>query len=434
MVQIRRQVPAVIAMAIGAVLLSHIPADTVAADFDAATVTDVRIGAHKGKTRVVLDVSKPTDLRYEVSADGSVVFIDLPSINWTATQFEGRHFKGLITDFRFSPEAGGGRFNILADGPVRIKKPFFVRPSGKQGHRIVIDLVRDIAPPAATAHDGSPLLHRVSQAPNRPSDIQPDQMVAGPGAVPHSEEPPQIETIIAMRDDNRPQVAQARQPAPMPRPVPGPAPMPQRNDPMMRGSHGGILGFQNIYLKGQVGIGLVPEITNTGSGNENAMELDPGFSFTGGLGIDLENNFRVEGEMTYAFNSIGKVSGTGNGQAFNTTFADGDIASLAFMANVAYDFPVQNRFTPYVMGGVGLVGLFTNDISADGVIISDSSDFVFGMQLGAGVAMPLDDVITLEAGYRYMETQDPEFGDQRGLPFTTEFASHTFTLGTRLKF
>ena len=429
--QIKRQVPAVIAMAFGAIILIVNPADTFAADSLAATVTDVRVGAHKGKTRVVLDVSKPTDIRYEISADGNVVFIDLPLINWTAAQFEGRHFKGLVTDFRFSPEAGGGRFNILADGPVRIKKPYFVPPGGKQGHRIVIDLVRDISPNPIASAAPEPLLHRVSQTGGQ-SQFNPNQMVAGPGAGNSTEEPPEIETMVAMREDRPPQVAQAQHPVPMLRP--GGRPLPQRNETMMRDGHGGILGYQNIYLKAQIGVGIVPEFTNTGSGNENAMETSPGFSFTGGLGIDLENSFRVEGEMTYAFNSVGKVAGTGNGSSFNTTFTGGDVASLAFMGNVAYDFPIQNRFTPYVMGGLGLVGLFMNDARADGVVISDSSDFVFGMQLGAGVSMPLDDVVTLEAGYRYMETQDPEFGDQRGLPFTTEFSSHTFTLGTRLKF
>ena len=213
-----------------------------------------------------------------------------------------------------------------------------------------------------------------------------------------------------------------------------PSPIPMSDDPKRRQGHGGILGFQNIYLKSQIGVTIIPEITNSGSGNENTMELDPGFNFTGGLGIDLENNFRVEGEMVYAMNSIAVVTGTGNGSSFNTTYTGGDISSLAFMGNVAYDFPAQNRFTPYILGGVGLVGVFINDIKADGTVISDSSDYVFGMQLGAGASLPLDDVTTLEAAYRYMETQNPEFGDQRGLPFTTEIFSHSFVLGVRLKF
>lgn len=422
--QIRRQVSAVIAMAVGAALFSVLPTTKATAN-GAAQITDIRVGNHKDKTRLVLDITRPVDFRYEVSSDGSVIFIDLPQIKWSADQFKERHFKGLITDFRFSPEAEGGRFNILTNGPVRIKKPFFVGPKGRLGHRIVIDIMKDRKPALMARQQPEGIRHmQRASSPNAQPTFEPHRMVAGPGAMPRSAASLVNETVLARQESSPLQVAQRRLPSPMPPP----------NDPIRRQGHGGILGFQNIYLKGQVGITIIPEITNSGSGNENTMELDPGFRFTGGLGIDLENSFRVEGEMTYSVNSIGVVTGTGNGSSFNTTYTAGDISSLAFMGNVAYDFPAQNRFTPYVMGGVGLVGLFTNDIKADGIVISDSSDYIFGMQLGAGVSLPLDDVTTLEAAYRYMETQDPEFGDQRGQPFTTEISSHSFALGVRLKF
>ena len=143
--QIRRQVSAVIAMAVGAVLLPVLTTTKATANVS-AQVTDVRVGNHKNKTRLVLDVTKPVDLRYEVSADGNAVFIDLPHIKWSADKFKGRHFKGLVNDFKFSPEAAGGRLNILTNGPVRIRKPFFVPPKGQLGHRIVIDIMKNLPP------------------------------------------------------------------------------------------------------------------------------------------------------------------------------------------------------------------------------------------------------------------------------------------------
>ena len=104
--QIRRQISAVIAMAVSAALLPVLTT-TKATAKGSAQVTDVRVGNHKNKTRLVLDVTKPVDFRYEVSANGNAVFIDLPQINWSADNFKGRHFKGLITDFKFSPEGAG---------------------------------------------------------------------------------------------------------------------------------------------------------------------------------------------------------------------------------------------------------------------------------------------------------------------------------------
>ena len=374
------------------------------------------------------------------SADGSAVFIDLPRPMGGRT-IQGRHFKGLITDFKFSPEANGGRLNILTNAPVRIRKPFFLGPNSRLGHRVVIDIIKDQSPTLMVRQqpEGTQQRQRASSPVPR-TTLETQMMVAGPGAMPRSASPFPNKTILAGHESRAGLMAQKSQPVQLRQQAGGqiqrqpPHQMPRTESTIRQQGYGGILGFQNIYLKSQAGITIIPEITNSGSGNENTIELDPGFNLNGGLGIDLENNFRVEGEIAYNVNSTAVISGTGNGSSFNTTYTGGDISLLAFMGNVAYDFPAQNGFTPYVMGGVGMVGMFMNDVKADGTVISDSSDYVFGMQLGGGASLPLDNVITLEAAYRYMETQDPEFGDQRGLPFITEFSSHSLVLGVRLKF
>ena len=116
--RIKRRVSAVNVLAISAVL-SCIPIGTgalgieVAANQTAtATITNVRVGKHSDKTRVVLDISRPTDFRYYVSADGTAVFVDLPDVKWTASPFEPRHSKGQVVEIRYSPKVNGGRFNI----------------------------------------------------------------------------------------------------------------------------------------------------------------------------------------------------------------------------------------------------------------------------------------------------------------------------------
>lgn len=394
----------------------------------AAVVTNVRVGKHPDKTRIVLDISRPTDLRYEVSSDGKAIFLDLPNARWTASSFSARHSRGHVMDFRYAPDANfGGRLNVLTTGPVRLKKPFFVTPRGRQGHRIVIDLVS--APHNPRTGPGSlRQTNNFRAASFRPSDSSPKatQLVAGPsdigapgsGTV-RTTPPP---TGLAQEEMAQEEIAQAQRPPQM------------QNQPMNQEQRPSLLGFQNVYLKGGIGVHLVPEITNSGSGNENTMEFDPGYILNGGIGVDLENGFRVEGEINYGTTYVGKVTGTGNAATFGTTFTGGNMSILSFMGNLAYDFPNQSQFTPFIFGGLGMAGMYANDLQADNTVIADSNDYVFAMQGGVGVSFQLDELTTLEATYKYFETQDPEFGDQRGIPFETEYASHSFLFGGRLKF
>ena len=81
-----------------------------------------------------------------------------------------------------------------------------------------------------------------------------------------------------------------------------------------------------------------------------------------------------------------------------------------------------------------MAGVFLNDLKVEGALIADSKDWVFAMQTGGGISIPIDPGTTLEASYRYFQTRDPEFGDERAQPFTTTLSSHSLTIGARLKF
>ena len=110
------------------------------------TVTDVRVEKLGNKTRVAIHVSRPTNLRYDISANGTAVFLQFPNIKWIASPFEPRHSNGKVLEFRYSPGSNGGHFNILTDGPVSINRPTLLKPSGKYGYRIIIDLVPESYP------------------------------------------------------------------------------------------------------------------------------------------------------------------------------------------------------------------------------------------------------------------------------------------------
>ncbi|MFP6761166.1 MAG: outer membrane beta-barrel protein, partial [Rhodospirillales bacterium] len=194
--------------------------------------------------------------------------------------------------------------------------------------------------------------------------------------------------------------------------------------------------YQNIYFKGAAGVNILPEVVSTGSsGNDNTMEFDPGFALSGGIGVDIENDFRLEGEVIWAtYSTLDQLVGSANGTQFSSTATEGSISSLAFMANAAYDFSNQGSYIPFVYGGVGMAGVFMNDITVDGTLISDSKDWVFAMQTGGGISIPIDPGTTLEASYRYFQTRNPEFGDERDQPFSSTLSSHSLMIGARLKF
>ena len=438
--QIKRHAPAIITLAISA-LLACIPLGTGALGVELAAlqgpkamVTNVRVGAHRDKTRVVLDISKPTDFGYDLSADKKAVFIELPGVKWTAPPFEPRHFRGNILEFHFSPVATGGRFNILTDQPVSIRKPFFVGPSGKHGHRIVIDLIpsKFSRTPTTTYAPRQESIHQAKFSNSTPLREN-KRMVAGlhnvgasnqgPSVGTASQEPPKIMAELPNSQRKLEEIAHS------------PAQNPFLN-PVVPQYQGGFLGYQNIYLKAAAGVNILPEIVNTGSnGNDNTMELDPGFAFAGGLGMNLVNDIRLEGEIIYtSTNTLDQIVGSANGLTVSSTATEGDVSSLAFMANVAYDVSNQGTYIPFVTAGVGMAGVFMNGMKVDGTLIADSKDWVFAMQAGGGISLPVDPGTVFEISYRYFETRDPEFGDERDQPFSSQIASHSVMLGARLKF
>ena len=172
----------------------------------------------------------------------------------------------------------------------------------------------------------------------------------------------------------------------------------------------------------------------TGSGNTNSTEFDAGFNGAAAIGIDLKNGFRAEAEFIYTNSSVKSITGTANAQSISTGNVTGNLITYSGMGNLVMDLPPQSLLTPYVFAGVGVSGVFLDGVNSSGAALYNSDDFVFAMQFGAGVTMPLDDKITLEASYRFFNTFDPELQDASGDPVTFEYSSHNFMFGARYAF
>ena len=117
-----------------------------------------------------------------------------------------------------------------------------------------------------------------------------------------NQDPPVIEVVLPNATRKHKEVAQAQQNNPF-------------LNPLVQERQSGFLSYQNIYFKGAAGINILPEVVNTGSsGNDNTMEFDPGFAFSGGIGVDFENDFRLEAEVIWAtYSTLDQLVGSANG-------------------------------------------------------------------------------------------------------------------------
>ncbi|MDO3377331.1 outer membrane protein [Geoalkalibacter halelectricus] len=157
-------------------------------------------------------------------------------------------------------------------------------------------------------------------------------------------------------------------------------------------------------------------------------EYDTGYTVGAAAGYDF-NMWRAEFEIAYRQNDVDKIKIPG--ETFN---GGGDTSALSFMVNGYFDIHNQSAFTPYLGAGIGLARVSANDWKAEGEKIVDDSDTVFAYQLGAGVGWEFMPNLTLDLGYRYFATADPEFRDVDGDKFESEYKSHNLMLGLRIGF
>ena len=387
-------------------------------------VSDVRIGVHADKTRIVLDVSRPVDFAYRVSETGRSVLVDLPGAVWRAHRRVTGRGKGLVSEFSFAQGAPGlGKFNILTAEPVGLKRAFLLRPTGNRGYRIVIDLTRA---EAAFGPARGRSTRRLSPEPasgvnaGGAQDTPRRYEVAAANGAPRAYPPPAGFAQRAPAGGTNPYIKAIEQ---RERET---VPPPEKT--------GGILTIPGLYLKGGAGFGFATEATNTGTNNNNDTEYELGYLMVGAIGIDLQNAIRLEAEMGYASSDLKSINGTANSTSLATSNTSGSLSALTFMGNLAYEFKNESPFTPFLMGGVGLARVSLNEATAQGTQFADTNDWVFGMHVGGGLSLDLDEKWALEASYRYLETSDPEFSDPGGTAFVSEFASHNFLFGARYKF
>ena len=104
-------------------------------------VTNVRIGVHAEKTRLVLEADAVFPYRVFLLANPYRVVIDLPNISWRAPFQRLEKPKGAIANYRFGLfRPGNSRVVIDVTGPVEIARHAVLAGDRKKPSRFFIDL------------------------------------------------------------------------------------------------------------------------------------------------------------------------------------------------------------------------------------------------------------------------------------------------------
>lgn len=195
-----------------------------------------------------------------------------------------------------------------------------------------------------------------------------------------------------------------------------------------------------LYVRGGIGINWLSDADNNGAVLDVESETDTGLGLAGALGFRLNRNIRFEAEINYRDNDADSLTITNPGSLTGLTAdADGDVTSWGGMANVYYDFdgvgPVKDggKLVPYVMGGLGWANVDA-DVSSNGSQLVNDDDSVFAYQLGAGVGYEVAERVTLDLGYRYYTTDDPDLTDSSGADFESEYENHSVMASVRYAF
>jgi len=184
----------------------------------------------------------------------------------------------------------------------------------------------------------------------------------------------------------------------------------------------------------------IPENSNVTTNDfgvtfNDQVEFDPGVYTGGTAGFDF-GLMRLEGELSYRHAEMKSITDTSDGFQFQNV--DGNLGALSFMANAFIDLHNASPVTPYFGGGVGFAVLHLSDTFADTpsqvLLYPSGNDTVFAYQVGAGLELALNQMFSLDLGYRYFNTGKATFEDDPAISTKMKLESHNAMVGLRVKF
>jgi opacity protein-like surface antigen len=148
------------------------------------------------------------------------------------------------------------------------------------------------------------------------------------------------------------------------------------------------------------------------------------------LGLDnLLGEGRVELEYARRSNRLDRVDFVEGSFA-----ASGRMVADSFMFNCIGVSHGSNRWSPYVVVGLGAARIAASGLQVTGRPLGDDKATVFAYQLGGGVAYVLTEALQLDLGYRFFNSTKPEFTEANGDKYAVGYLNHSVMFGVRLGF
>ena len=148
-------------------------------------------------------------------------------------------------------------------------------------------------------------------------------------------------------------------------------------------------------------------------------------------GVSTKLNYgSLRTELEYSRNEDAKS--TTGAKKGGTDFTK--LESQSLMLNAYYDIDTGTKFTPYVGAGIGYSKLKASyTLTAENATLSES-DYQFTWQAGVGVAYAVNDNLSLDLGYRYVDMGNVKKNYEPGSSYKFDVDANEFMLGARYTF
>lgn len=108
---------------------------------DTLQVRSIRIGEQpKGITRIVLDSTKPAEIRYDLDNEEGLLVVDIPGASWSATESMTLRSSQNVASFKSSEDGSGSHLILQLKRKAKVMSTARLTPEAGLGNRIYLDI------------------------------------------------------------------------------------------------------------------------------------------------------------------------------------------------------------------------------------------------------------------------------------------------------